>query len=79
VTRQETTFTRTISRNRTLQTKTPKKEHVGMGFRRNFSRGAKSTFCLSFSVCWRSKCNANGRTQKLSNVMATVTYSVFPI
>jgi len=23
--------------------------------------GTKSTFCLSFSVCWR--CNANGRTQ----------------
>jgi len=27
-----------------------------------FSRGTKSTFCLSFSDCWR--CNANGRTQK---------------
>jgi len=27
-----------------------------------FAGGAKSTFCLSFSVCWQ--CNANGRTQK---------------
>jgi len=24
-------------------------------------------------------CNANGRTQKMSSVMATVTYNVFPI
>jgi len=30
VARQETTFTRTISRNQTLQTKTPEKEHVNM-------------------------------------------------
>jgi len=27
-----------------------------------FQKGAKSTFCLSFSGCWR--CNANGRTPK---------------
>ena len=40
-------------------------------------RGAKSTFWLSFSLCWR--CNANGRTQKMSNDTATVTYSVFPL
>jgi len=31
VTLQETTFTRTISRNQILQTKTPEKEHVNMG------------------------------------------------
>jgi len=37
----------------------------------------QKTFCSSFSVCW--PCNANGRTQKMSNVTATVTYSVFPI
>jgi len=30
VTLQETTFTRTISRNQRLQTKTPGKEHVNM-------------------------------------------------
>ena len=30
VTQQETTFTRTISRNLRLQTKTPEKEHVNM-------------------------------------------------
>jgi len=30
VTRQETTFTGAISRNHTLQTKTPEKEHVNM-------------------------------------------------
>jgi len=30
VTRQETTFTKTTSRNRRLQTKTPEKEHVNM-------------------------------------------------
>jgi len=34
---------------------------VAMGFRRKFSRGATSTFCLSFSGCWR--CNENGRSQ----------------
>jgi len=35
---------------------------VAMGVRRNLSRGrATSTFCLSFSGCWR--CNANGRLQ----------------
>jgi len=33
-----------------------------MSVRRNFSRGAKSTFCLSFSDCWR--CNANGHIKK---------------
>jgi len=32
-----------------------------MGIGRYFSRGAKSTFCLSFSGCWRY--NANGRSQ----------------
>jgi len=38
---------------------------VVMGVRRNFSRGgAKSTFWLSFSGCWR--CNANGRTRNAS-------------
>jgi len=30
VTRQETIFTQTISRNQRLQTKTPEKEHVNM-------------------------------------------------
>jgi len=30
VTRQETTFARTISRNQRLQTKTPEKAHVNM-------------------------------------------------
>jgi len=30
VTQQETTFTRTISRNQILQTKTPEKEHVNL-------------------------------------------------
>jgi len=50
---------------------------ITMGARRNFSKGEKPTLCLSFSVCWR--CNANGRTQKMSNVTATVTYSVYPI
>jgi len=30
VTRQETTFSRTKSRNQRLQTKTPEKEHVNM-------------------------------------------------
>jgi len=30
VTLQETTFTRTISRNQRLQTKTPQEEHVNM-------------------------------------------------
>jgi len=30
VTQQETTFTRTISRNQRLQTKTPEKAHVNM-------------------------------------------------
>jgi len=30
VTRQETIFTQTISRNQRLQTKTPQKEHVNM-------------------------------------------------
>jgi len=35
---------------------------VAMGVRRNFSRGgATSTFCLSFSGCWR--CHENGRSQ----------------
>jgi len=29
-----------------------------------FPEGAKSTFCLSFSGCWR--CNANGRIQKIN-------------
>jgi len=39
----------------------------------------ESTFCLSFSGCWR--CNANGRTQKqkISSFTATVAYSVFPV
>ena len=32
-----------------------------MGVRRNFSRGSTSTFCLSFSGCWRF--NANGSSQ----------------
>jgi len=41
--------------------------------------GGKVDILLIFSVCWRSKCNVNGRTQKMSNVMATVTYNVFPI
>jgi len=31
------------------------------GVRRNFSRGATSKFCLSFSGCWW--CNANWRSQ----------------
>jgi len=31
---------------------------VTMGVRRIFSRGAKSTFCLSCSDSWQ--CNANG-------------------
>ena len=48
-----------------------------MGVRRHFSRGAKSKFCLYFSVFWRW--NANRRKQKMSNVTATVTYSVCPI
>ena len=48
-----------------------------MGVRRYFLGGPKSTFCLSFSVCWR--CNANGRTQKMCNVTATITTTVFPI
>jgi len=30
VTRKETTFTRTISRNQRLPTKTPEKEHINM-------------------------------------------------
>jgi len=30
VTRQETTFTRTLSRNKRLHTKTPEKEHISM-------------------------------------------------
>jgi len=35
---------------------------VAMSVRRNFSTGsATSTFCLSFSSCWR--CNANGSSQ----------------
>jgi len=42
-----------------------------------FPGGPKSTFGLYFSVCWR--CNTNGRTQKMSNVTATVTCSAFPI
>jgi len=42
-----------------------------------FQEGAKPRFWLSFSVCWR--CNANGRTRKISNVTARVTYSVFLI
>jgi len=32
-----------------------------MVVRRHFSRGATSTFCWSFSGCWR--CSANGRSQ----------------
>jgi len=37
---------------------------VHMGVRRNFSKGgATSTFCFSFSGCWR--CNANARSQTL--------------
>jgi len=36
---------------------------VATGVRRNFSRGATSTFCWPFSVCWR--CNANGRSQNV--------------
>ena len=34
---------------------------VAMDVRRNFFRRATSTFCLSFSSCWR--CNANGRSE----------------
>jgi len=37
---------------------------VAMGGRINFSKGATSTFCLSYLGCWR--CNANGRSQNLS-------------
>jgi len=58
-----------------------------IGVSRNFSKGgAKSTFRLSFSGCWR--CNANGCTQnaspfhttkKMPNVTATVANSVFPL
>jgi len=35
---------------------------VATGVRRSFCRGATSTFCLSFSGCWR--CNANVRWPK---------------
>jgi len=34
---------------------------ITIGLRRNFSRGAISTFYLSCSCCWR--CNANARSQ----------------
>jgi len=34
-----------------------------MGVRRHFSKGRKSTFCLSFSGCWWR--NANAHTQML--------------
>jgi len=38
VTRQETTFTQTISRNQRLQTKTPEKEHVNMASQSEYAR-----------------------------------------
>jgi len=49
-----------------------------MGVRRNFSKGGgKVDILLIISGCWR--CNANRCIQKkkMSNVMATVAYSVF--
>jgi len=49
------------------------------GLPQKFFQWGKVDILLIFSGCWRSKCNANGRTQKMSNVMATVTYNVFPI
>jgi len=45
VTQQETTFTRTISRNLRLQTKTPEKEHVNMA-------SQALDFHLNFQVLW---------------------------
>jgi len=47
-----------------------------MGVRKNFSRGGKSTFCLSFSVCWR--CNPNGRTQKIVQFHGNSHVQCFP-
>jgi len=39
VTQHETTFTRTISRNQRLQTKTPEKEHVNMASQQARTQG----------------------------------------
>jgi len=39
VTQHETTFTRTISRNKRLQTKTPEKEHVNMAIQQARTQG----------------------------------------
>ena len=40
-----------------------------------FQGGAKSTFSLSFTGCWRF--DANWRIQKMSNVTTTIAYSAF--
>jgi len=51
VTQQETTFTRTLSRNQRLQTKTPEKEHVNMASQAECGNVSKlvSWFSPSFS------------------------------
>ena len=54
-------MTRTGSSNLTMRKPACVDWLATTGVRRNFSRGATSTFCLSFSGCWRR--NANRRSQ----------------
>jgi len=52
VTGQETTFTRTISRNQRLQTKTPVKEHVNMASQSECER-CFETYVVIFNYIFR--------------------------
>jgi len=48
-----------------------------MGVRRSFSRGEKSTLCLSFSGYWRRNAKWRIQKRKMSSVTSTVACSVF--
>jgi len=55
VTRQETTFTETTSRNQRLQTKTPETEHVNMASQTECETCFQANvliFHLNFQVLW---------------------------
>jgi len=54
VTRQETNFTRTISRNHRLQTKTPEKEHVNMASQAEYESCFQGNVLIFTSIFRRS-------------------------
>jgi len=63
VTRQETTFTRTISRNQRLQTKTPEKYYVNMASQSECEWCFETyvvIFTYIFKLCWKKNVSVAG-------------------